>query len=298
MDNPQQSPSILSLCTGGGGLDQGFRSVCGGRVVAAVEIEAFAVANLVQKMEAGKMDPHPIYTNIKTLEPGLFSGGIDVLLGGYPCQPFSHAGKRLGDKDPRHLWPYFLNVIDATMPGLCLFENVEGHITKGLREVLIDLEDRGYKASWGIFSAEECGAPHRRKRVFIMAYRSSPRLERLLGNEHGKTRPQGQCPTRPTTTKSFPAKPGRLQHDWEAPRVLSDANSAQLAQHWFVNGMGREDVAEGNIGDAPSQTQPRMGRTTNGLSHRVDRLRILGNAVVPSCAELATKTLLKELQEK
>ncbi|NDG86268.1 MAG: DNA cytosine methyltransferase [Proteobacteria bacterium] len=97
---------------------------------------------------------------------------MDILSGGYPCQPWSAAGRRLGKDDPRHLWPWIAEGIKNCQPRLCLFENVEGHISLGLSTVVSDLEELGYKVSWGIFSASEVGAPHQRKRVFILAGRS------------------------------------------------------------------------------------------------------------------------------
>jgi DNA (cytosine-5)-methyltransferase 1 len=139
------------------------------RTVALCEIEAFACANLVAKMEAGLMDPAPIWTDLKTFPYEQFHGKVDVLTGGYPCQPFSSAGKRLGKDDPRHLWPYIADGIRVMRPRVCFFENVEGHISLGLSTVISDLEEMGYSVSWGIFSASEVSAPHQRKRVFILA---------------------------------------------------------------------------------------------------------------------------------
>jgi DNA (cytosine-5)-methyltransferase 1 len=150
------------------------------RTVALCEIEAFAIANLVAKMEAGLMDPAPIWTDLKTFPWEEFRDKVDVLSGGYPCQPFSAAGKRLGTDDPRHLWPYIASGIRLLRPKLCFFENVEGHITLGLREVVGELEELGYETAWGIFSAAEVGASHQRKRVFILAYRKCEGLERWI----------------------------------------------------------------------------------------------------------------------
>ena len=170
MDITQKLPTVLSLCTGYGGIERGL-DLAGveHRVIAHVEIEAFAIANLVAKMEAGKLDAAPVWSNLKTLPVESFRDRVDILTGGYPCQPFSAAGKRLGEEDPRHLWPYICDIIRAVRPVRCFFENVEGHISLGLREVISDLESLGYKVAWGIFSAREVGAPHQRKRVYIMA---------------------------------------------------------------------------------------------------------------------------------
>jgi len=125
------------------------------RTVALCEIEAFACANLVAKMEAGFLDPVPIWSDLKSFPWAEFCDRVDILTGGYPCQPFSGAGKRLGTDDPRHLWPYIANGIRLLRPKFCFFENVEGHISLGLREVVEELESLGYKATWGIFSANE-----------------------------------------------------------------------------------------------------------------------------------------------
>ncbi len=162
----------VSLCAGYGGIDLGLkRAIPNLRLVAACEIEAFACANLVSKMEAGLLDAAPLWTDLKTFPWGEFRDRVSILSGGYPCQPFSAAGKRLGKEDPRHLWPWIADGIRAMRPQVCFFENVEGHISLGLREVVGELESLGYETTWGIFSASEVGAPHQRKRVFILAYR-------------------------------------------------------------------------------------------------------------------------------
>jgi site-specific DNA-cytosine methylase len=165
-----QTITHVGLCTGYGGIELGLKRVLPAlRTVALCEIEAFAIANLVAKMEAGLMDPAPIWTDLKTFPWEEFRDKVDVLSGGYPCQPFSAAGKRLGTEDPRHLWPWIADGIAAMRPRMCFFENVQGHVTMGLSTVISDLEEMGYKVSWGIFSAAECGLPHKRTRVFIFA---------------------------------------------------------------------------------------------------------------------------------
>lgn len=284
MDNTKK---LLSLCTGYGGIERGL-DLAGVqfRTVTHVEIEAFAIANLVSKMEAEQLDPCPIWTDLKTLPLAPFRGSIDILTGGYPCQPFSHAGRRLGKDDPRHLWPWICRIIDGIMPRMCFFENVEGHITQGLRQVLSDLEARGYKTAWGLFSAEEVGAPHQRKRVFILAdsnseYRSA-QTERwddgrqarptgeTMANTNGKGRDGGRLTSgsvapQPRTSLSgkynWPARTGEVRKNWENPRTI----------------------------------EPKLGGTINGCPDRVDRLRLLGNGVVPQTAAKAFTTLIKEV---
>ncbi|NBV89138.1 MAG: hypothetical protein EBR88_06470 [Betaproteobacteria bacterium] len=170
LDNTQVNH--IELCAGYGGIGLGLsRVVRNLRTIAFCEIEAFAVANLVSKMEAGLLDPVPIWSNLKSFDFGKFHGLVDVISGGWPCQPFSAAGKRKGKDDPRHLWPWIADGIRLCRPVLCLFENVEGHISLGLPTVVSDLEEMGYEVSWGVFSASEVGAPHQRKRVFILAAR-------------------------------------------------------------------------------------------------------------------------------
>ena len=166
MDNPQ---NVISFCTGYGGLELGIgRAGVDVRIVCNVEIEAFVQANLVAKTEEGRMDNAPIWTDLKTFPASIFRGKVCGIIGGYPCQPFSSAGKRKGEEDPRHLWPYIRSHVRTVRPLWCFFENVQGHATMGLWRVLSDLEEEGYETTWGIFSAEEVGAPHQRKRVFIL----------------------------------------------------------------------------------------------------------------------------------
>jgi site-specific DNA-cytosine methylase len=239
----------ISLCTGYGGIDLGLRRVLPSlRTIAYSEIEVFAVENLLARMEAGQLEAAPIWSDLKSFPWESFRGVVDILSGGYPCQPFSAAGLRKGTEDPRHLWPFIASGIQVVRPRLCFFENVEGHISLGLREVIADLESLGYETTWGIFSAAEVGAPHQRKRVFLLANSMCER---------------GQFP---------------IKREQPAEQMLRSESEAWRAwRSWAV----KPTVCGGN----------------NGSANRVDRLRLLGNGVVPATAELAFKTLLNELHK-
>ena len=104
---------------------------------------------------------------------------VDVITGGYPCQPFSHAGLRKGKNDERHLWPYVRDAIDALRPRYAILENVAGHVSLGFGDVLADLATIGFNAEWGIIRASDVGAPHGRKRLFIIAYPNYERFSRI-----------------------------------------------------------------------------------------------------------------------
>ena len=252
-DNVDTTETIthVGLCAGYGGIELGLKRVIPTlRTVALCEIEAFAIANLVAKMEAGLMDAAPVWTDLKTFPWESFRDRVDVLTGGYPCQPFSAAGKRAGKDDPRHLWPWIADGIAAMRPRICFFENVEGHISLGLREVIADLESIGYAATWGIFSAAECGAPHQRKRVFILAHDQSERVQGL----------------------------------WAAWKQESSAHEQQELP---VRSGAGTDWSDGT-------TEPILLRMDDGGPDWVDRMRLLGNGVVPATAALAFTTLLNE----
>lgn len=303
----------VSLCAGYGGIDLGLkRAIPSLRTIAFSEIEAFACANLVAKMEAGHLDPAPIWTDVKTFPYASFHGKVDILSGGYPCQPFSAAGKRLGADDPRHLWPFIADGVAAMRPEWCFFENVEGHISLGLPNVIEDLAGMGYRTAWGIFSASECGAPHQRKRVFILAHSKRTRLEGLnKRNPSTKPSENERADIGPSSQRGvWPRTPKEHQYEWEPPRVVADASV--LNQQRGSARTGRRSGSEIDVtgGDEEQQreVEPALGRDADGpaggldyaqlrvaCDNRTDELRLLGNGVIPATAERAFTTLLQRL---
>ena len=307
--------NVVEFCAGYAGIHLGLRrAIRNLRVIAFSEIEAFACANLVAKMEAGLLDPAPIWTNLKTFPGRAFRGKVGILVAGYPCQPFSAAGKRLGADDPRHLWPFVREQIALMQPEFCFFENVDGHISMGLSTVLSDLEEDGYRTTWGVFSAAEVGAPHQRKRVFILAQRrglADPEGEALRGlprrageflsrsgfsgldvahnqrqrvQEHGGREPGGEelAAARDNGSPRFwPSRPGEPQHWWEPSRTFSGKTFSEVGRdsHGTPDRMDNAELFE-------------------SCDSRVDELRLLGNGVVPATAERAWRVLYERLRRE
>lgn len=252
---------IYSICTGIGGLDlglhAGLRAVGRSpRTVCMVEREAFCCAVLGKAMHERRLDRCPVWCGDLRNLPVEQLPWIDWITGGYPCQPFSQAGKRLGEDDPRHLWPVIREQVRALQPRGVFFENVAGHLTLGLDRVLQDLAGCGFRCAFGLFTAAEVGAPHRRERVFILGL-ADPNI-------------YGQ--------------PSISEHE-EAPRmsgVLAESGFRGCGQtaHRFPAPPNSRQRAD----EPPRTTQPGLGRDADGLPDRVDRLRALGNAVVPQQA--------------
>ena len=187
---PQQ---VLSLCAGAGGLDLGLRvAEPTARTVCYVEIEAFTCELLATRMEDKTMDTAPIWTDLRTFNGKPWRGKVDCITAGYPCQPFSVAGKQRAEKDPRHLWPEVYRIVQEIQPSTCFFENVGGHLRLGFEQVHDDLCRLGYRVKAGLFTAEEVGAPHKRERLFIMAYRQSDGVHRWLSKQKEVCRTHGQ----------------------------------------------------------------------------------------------------------
>src|SRR5262249_54028738 len=130
------APRILSLCAGYGGIDLGLElALPGARTVCYVEREATAAGLLVSRFEDGPLDPAPIWSDVKTFDGRPWRGAVDIVVAGYPCQPFSCAGKQLGTKDPRHLWPDVARIIRQVQPEQVFLENVDAHLRLGFLEV-------------------------------------------------------------------------------------------------------------------------------------------------------------------
>lgn len=167
----------LSLFTGVGGGLLGTK-LLGWTCVCAVEIEPYCQEVLVRRQADGWLDPFPIWPNVRTFDGTAWRGRVDVVTAGFPCQPFSVAGKRRGADDERNGWPDTARIIGEVRPRYALLENVPGLLDSGyFGRVLGDLADLGYDATWGVFSASGSGAPHPRRRLWMVAHANGAGLE-------------------------------------------------------------------------------------------------------------------------
>lgn len=168
---------IGSLCSGIGGLELGIEQALEARTVWQVEIDAWCRDVLAKHW------PDAVrHTDLRALDPAALAP-IDLLCGGFPCQPASCAGHRKGTTDARWLWPDVARILRGTRPKWCIFENVRGLLTvsggKAFDEVLRGLSSAGYDAGWLLVRASDVGAPHRRERVFILGRRRDAGAEPL-----------------------------------------------------------------------------------------------------------------------
>ena len=189
---------LISLCTGGGGLDHGVGlALPGARSVVLIEREAYAISRLVQAMEEGRLAPAPIWTDARTFNGRRWRGRVDGLIGGVPCQPHSLAGKRGGSEDERDLWSPTRRIIAQARPGFVLIENVGGFLSAGADEVAgaervwRDLQLMGFQVEGGLFTAAEVGFSHLRPRVFILGVANAAHRDGW-GGERGAEAGVGQ----------------------------------------------------------------------------------------------------------
>ena len=367
----------LSLCSGAGGLDLGLAiALPGYRAVGHVERETYAAATLVARMEDASMDQAVVWDDVATFDGRPWRGAVDIVTAGYPCQPFSVAGKRRGADDPRHLWPHVARIIGEVEPPFVFLENVAHHLRLGFPEVAAGLVGMGYKLAAGLFTAAEVGAPHKRERLFILAIREGDELAdpaRLLwhpvewrepdGTAAALADAEGQRQREPADEADTVAGSGPARHEpRDDGRDVADAADGQFPQPgWRAEGRkgsgpagagladadgerrlqaergqppdsrpdpcGRDvDDADGtrsqgwgddtgeHTGERPAwppgpgdadgwerylraapDLEPAVRRGADGLAHRVDRLRLCGNGVVPLVAAHALRTLAAEL---
>ena len=277
------------------------------RTVLMVEREAYAAALLAHRMEAGDMDPCPIWTDLTTLDCSPWRGRVGIVSAGFPCQPWSQAGNRRGVEDERWIWPDIVRILREVGPSYVLLENVPGLLVRGLGHVLGPLAELGFDAEWGVYSAAEVGAPHLRRRVFILAAPpGSKRLRLQPGRpEPGRAdslQPRGDGQSEPPADPNGQGglQPSGLQRQ-ERGRA-GDGCSADAPDAPCPGRQGSGPQQQGGRGQLAclaggqwKETVPPVCRANDATPNRVDRLRALGNAVVPLQAARAFLDLSRRL---
>ena len=303
MDTPTRN--VLSLCSGYGGLDLGLGMAgVSTRTVCYVEREAYAAANLASLMQAGKLDAAPIWSDLVTFDGKPWRGAVDILTAGFPCQPHSVAGKRKGKQDARWLWDDIARIIGECQPHSVIIENVPGLLRSGLRDVLRDLALLGFDAVWTRRSASEAGAPHRRSRIFLLAYTDRSDLRQ---QHRWCQRASGQGALQSVRTSQPMADPhSGGQQSQRGSRVLDgqrqalghDLDGRDRAPTGVAWAPGPDDATGWREFVRQGGPEPAIRRDADGSASRVDRLRLLGNGVVPQQAALAIRELMTYMQEE
>lgn len=300
---------VLDLFSGIGGFSLGLERA-GMETVAFCEIDPYC-----RQVLAKHWPWAPLFEDVRKLDGKELRGSIDVICGGYPCQPFSVAGKRAGQDDDRHLWPEVARLISEIHPTWFIGENVAGHITMGLDDVLSDLESLGYTSETFVIPAVALDAKHRRDRVWIIAYSECERRrqEQKLGprredtaesRNDGKTQPlanshRGECSRidwrqrKEIRSKEFCEDVANPNGIGPKERLAGSNGRGKREARGIVDkgDACRGTANRGELGRWP--TEPSVGRVAHGIPRRMDRLRALGNAVVPQIPEIIGRAIIK-----
>jgi DNA (cytosine-5)-methyltransferase 1 len=288
----------LSLFSGAGGGLLGTH-LLGWQPVGYVEFNDYCQRVIKQRIIDGILPVAPIFGDVQTfISEGFaasYTGMVDVITAGFPCQPFSEAGKRRGADDERNMWPATIATIRVVRPKLCLLENVPGLLSSGyFGTILGDLAESGYDARWRILSAAEMGAPHKRDRLWIVAFSNCIRIKR--DKQNGSRVDKKSCVQKVNRERPYCARvfvganiSHRKQHTNE-DEPLANAASHSRDIPYRMEGFRRKGEAEqAGLGSGGKRcpigwwdSEPDMGRVADGVAARVDRLKAIGNGQVPA----------------
>lgn len=286
--------NVLSLFSGIGGLELGLERA-GMTVVGQVEIDDYC-----RRVLAKHWPEVPRHDDVRTTVEWWQSEPrprVDVVCGGFPCQPVSVAGRRRYQDDERWLWPAMAAVIRELRPSYAVMENVPGLLVRGMGDVLGELAAIGYDAEWDCIPAAAVGAPHLRDRWFGVAYPDGQQHEIRAHAQRWKT--ASDVPADPEGERRGARRPGGPVRDGQLRQGLASEELADAD----VGGLGRRSRIFGQAGRGqPTDsgqwaTEPDVGRVAHGIPARVDRLRALGNAVVPQVAEHVGRLIMTNLGE-
>lgn len=301
---------VLDLFSGIGGFSLGLERTGGFETVAFCEIDPFC-----RRVLAKHWPKVPCYDDVRELTAARLAAdgiAVDVICGGFPCQDVSFAGKRAGLEGARSgLWSEYGRLIGEVRPQFVIVENVPGLLNLGMGTVLGDLSALRYDAVWDSIPALAVGAPHRRDRVWIIAHPSSQgrwlqsvselgsRGTAVARDDDGQAQPMAHA-DRAGCKRSRPAQPKERQRDLvPTGGGTAVAHANERDQYWWGGAvqMGRlgragETAHDGHAGGTEWGSEPDVGRVAHGVPARVDRLRSLGNAVVPQIPEMIGRAIL------
>jgi DNA (cytosine-5)-methyltransferase 1 len=292
----------LALFAGaGGGILGGV--LLGWRTVCAVEINAFCARRLMQ----GHLPPFPIWDDVCSFDGRPWRGLVDVVSGGFPCQDISAAGKGAGIDGARSgLWKEFARIIGEVRPRFAFVENSPNLTSRGLGRVLGDLAEMGFDARWCVLGADDVGAPHERKRIWIAAHADGGMRDRWADLQRREA--QRGSSFDGSIEELANASANRRRTGWtrgldpsaarepEQPLQDADASGARLEGNLREVSEGRGEgppVGAGNVGWWA--TEPGLVRMVHGVANRVDRIRALGNGQVPAVVAGAWEILGQEI---
>ena len=280
-------PTVGSLFAGIGGFDLGVERA-GCQVDWQVELDPWC-----RKVLAKHWPEVPRYEDIKTVGAHNLKP-VDWIVGGFPCQDLSTAGKQKGLQGDRSgLWWQMRRVIGELRPEVVIVENVPNLINLGIEHVLGSLAEIGYDAEWDIVSAQDIGAPHLRKRIWIVAHATS--VERRRGIKTVKLQTINKSKTQ-ETTRLAPWRGGEGQYIEQTDSTMAHANSNTRSKRDIGTQSGiktsqRNDTLRHRL-SRRWEIEPAVGRVANGVPDRVDRLKGLGNAVVPQIVEWIARRII------
>ena len=284
---------VLDLFSGIGGFSLGLERTGGFETAAFCEFAEFP-----RQILAKHWPDVPCFPDVRELKGTDIEGPVDVICGGYPCQPFSTAGQRRGQEDDRHLWPEFNRLVAELRPTWIIGENVAGHISMGLDDVLSDLEGQGYTARTFVIPACAVSAPHRRDRVWTVAH--APQLQRNGSGEYRQSS-ERQIPEFGKRSGPQPLADTERGGRQGQGKPINASNQAQEGKGKAVepiNGGQRQERCVkpglGGVFDGLSYwlDEPRE-RVKAGVPNRAPRLKALGNAVVPQIPEMIGRAILE-----
>ena len=292
----QRKLKVLDLFSGIGGFALGLESTGIFETVKFVEKDKYC-----QKVLQKNFPNIPIEEDIKNVKGK--EGEADVVCGGFPCQPFSIAGKQKGTSDDRHLWPEMFRLIREIKPQFVIGENVKNivNIQDGVvfETVCTDLESEGYEVQSFNIPAAGVGAPHRRERIWIVANTHSSNQRTRKKSKQQERNTSRKCFSNGSeyvaNTKSIESNVGELeqrQRERSGQREVGGAsgndantNSEGLQRLWSEHKLRNSKEEKQTSGNNWWSVEPNVGRVANGVPGRVHRLKGLGNAIVPQIAK-------------